>query len=249
MLSKALHLIYLEDEGLVAQNTLELLSESGYSDVDHFRGWEKAEAALDERSYDAAILDVNLGDSKLDGIDIGGVLNAKYRMPIVITTSFSDERTLTRLAALPYAQYVHKPFTAGQLDACLRRVLKSAPGREINVPPSRFAHLARRLADTKFVRSTGRHHYRIDFEKILYLAADGAYTDIHFCDGAKRTVDMGIRATIKFINRDDLFQIHKSYAVPHHAISRFNREQVFLRDSKALPLGRAYREGLRGVLG
>ena len=242
-------LLYLEDETLVARNTLRLLADTGYTAVDHFRRWAEAETALAAHSYDIAILDVQLAGSTLDGIDIGGVVNARFRLPIVVTTSFSDERTLTRLAALPYAQYLHKPFTATQLDACLRRVAKSMPGRDTVLVASDRSHLAERQQETKFVKATGRTLSRIDFADVLYLAADRAYTDIHLISGGQRTVEMGLRATVAYFERDDLFQVHKSYAVPHHAIAHVSREDVELRNKKRLPLGRAYRDDLKRVLG
>ena len=89
---------------------------------------------------------------------------------------------------------------------------------------------------------------RVDFREILYLAADRSYTDLHLADGSRRTIDTGLRATVTFFGRDDLLQIHKSYAVPHHAIAGFSREEIELTSGKKLPLGRAYRDEFRRVL-
>ena len=238
-------LLYLEDEGIVARNTMRELRELGYGEIAHFRRWSSAEAALEDASFDAAIVDVHLEGSLLDGIDVGGVVNARYGLPIVVTTSFSDERTLTRLAALPYAQYVHKPFTPTQLDASLRRVLSAAPP----VPPvvgagTAGSFLERYRYETRFVRANGRRLDRLDFARIRYLEADGAYTVVH-CEGdVRHLVDRGLRATVAMFGRDDLFQTHKSYAVPHHAIRSLHRDAVELSDGHRVPLGRTFRTGV-----
>lgn len=239
-----LRLLYLEDEGLVARNTIRVLGELGYGGVDHFRRWAGAEAALEGVSFDAAVVDVQLEGSALDGIDIGGIVNARFGLPIVVTTSFADERTLTRLAALPYAQYVHKPFTPGQLDASLRRVLRSAPQVPPVVEDPPGSHLARHRTETRFVRANGSRLDRLDFSRIRYLEADGAYTVVHGVDSARRLIDKGLRATVAMFERDDLLQTHKSYAVPHHAIRSVHREAVELIDGFKVPLGRTYRQAV-----
>ena len=244
-------IIYLEDEGLVARETLRLLGELGYAAVTHHRRWATAETALADRTFDLAILDVNLAGSALDGIDIGGVLNARYAMPIVVTTSHSDERTLTRLAALPFAQYVHKPFTAGQLGASLQRALKTAPPRPVAAAGSGTDHsfLAEHAANTRFVRGSARSLERVDFTDILYMAADRSYTDVYLQTGGKHTLDTGIRAAIDLFQRDDLLQIHKSYAVPYHAVVRLTRDELEVKSGKRLPVGRTFRPGLKEALG
>ncbi|MFK8057129.1 MAG: LytR/AlgR family response regulator transcription factor [Saprospiraceae bacterium] len=237
-------ILYLEDEGIVARNTIESLKNKGFTQIQRFKSWEEAEVSLKVTTYDAAILDVKLVGSALDGIDIGNILTAQFNLPIVITTSFSDDVTLTRLAALPNAQYLLKPFTAEQLDACLRRLLNTVFGaKQVSLPEE--SYLQTRIRETKFVQTDGRKLSRIDFDNILYLAADRSYTDIHLINGRQKSIELGIKAMIAFFDRDDLLQIHKSHAVPHHAILNITREQVELLNHKKLPVGRVYREELK----
>ena len=243
-----LSVLYVEDDGLTAHNTLAGIGAE--TDVRHCRAWAEAEALAERHDFDVAVVDVHLAGSPLDGIDVGHVLHARHRLPIVVTTGASDERTLARLEALPHAQYLLKPFSPAQLRACLRRASRLAP------PPTAFAaaappprsHLAKTLAHAHFLKA-GRHRLeRVDYLAIDYLAADGAYTDVVLQNGRRRTVDRGLRATLRLFGRDDLLQVHKSYAVPAHAIKSVSAESVVLRTGHELPLGRTYRKRVFAAL-
>lgn len=241
----------------MARGVMRQLADGGYDKVRHHSTWTEAERSLEDVTFDAAVVDVHLAESPLDGIEIGLLLNARYELPIVVTTGYTDERTLTRLAALPYAQYVHKPFTGAQLLASLRRVIKAAPPRRVVAVPAgderaaaaaRSGQLSRARDEIYFVRANGRRIDRIDFARVCLLAADRAYTDVHLADGTTRTLDFGLRAALREFGRDDLLQVHKSFAVPYHAIARATRDDLTLVDGRTVPVGRTYRKRLRELL-
>ena len=250
MPDEPLRILYIEDDRLTAANTVAELEESGLGEVDHRRTWAAAQVALGASDYDAAVLDVRLVGSALDGIDIGNVISTRHGLPIVVTTNFSDEVTLARLSALPHAQYLLKPFATSQLLACLRRVVASTPRRQPDVDAEADrSQLLRRREETRFVNGSRRGLDRIDFAEVSHLRADGSYTQVSMRDGKVRTLDRGLRASIEWFGRDDLLQVHRGYAVPFHSVQRVHRDEVELRDGTRLPLGRAFREGFKRALG
>ena len=242
-----LRILYVEDDGLTAHNTLAALAKVAETDVRHCRRWSEAEALVDVVDFDVAVLDVHLVGSPLDGIDIGHHLSARHRLPLVITTGAQDDRTLTRLAALPRAQYLLKPFTHAQLRACLRRVARLPPPEALADAPAR-SHLSEALSRVLFLPVGHRRLERVDFAEVDYLSADGAYTDVVLGNGRRRTIDRGLRAAIRFFGRDDVLQVHKSYAVPVHAIAQVRQHAVNLRSGGEVPIGRTYRPRLHAAL-
>ena len=80
------------------------------------------------------------------------------------------------------------------------------------------------------------------------LSADGAYTDVVLANGRRRTLDRGLRATIRYLGRDDVLQVHKSYAVPVHAIAHVRPDAVTLRSGGEIPFGRTYRARVYAAL-
>ena len=242
-----LSILYVEDDGLTAHNTLATLAKVDGADVRHCRRWSEAEALVERVDFDVAVLDVHLAGSPLDGIDIGHHLNARHRLPIVITTGAQDDRTLTRLAALPRAQYLLKPFTPAQLRACLRRVARLSPPEALTEAPP-HSHLSEALTRALFLPTSQRHLERVDFADVDYLSADGAYTDVVLGNGRRRTLDRGLRATVRHFGRDDILQVHKSYAVPVHAIAHVRQNAITLRSGGEVPIGRTYRARVYAAL-
>ena len=111
-----------------------------------------------------------------------------------------------------------------------------------------YDYLAEGRRKTVFVRKNAKTLQRVDFASILYLAADGAYTDIFSKDGSRCTIDMCIGSAIELFERNDMLQVHKSFAVPFHAIQSVRGDELFLLDGQSLPIGRVYRTSLRKAL-
>jgi CheY-like chemotaxis protein len=102
------------------------------------------EAALQlatERVPDLAVVDVNLGDPKLDGCDLARVLAEQSRtsgIPIIAHTAYGDvyRRSLQRAGC---RTVIHKPSDPGVLLAAVRQLIgpavrPDAAGRAL--PPS-----------------------------------------------------------------------------------------------------------------
>lgn len=74
----------------------------------------------------------------------------------------------------------------------------------------------------KLLFKSGNFYYPLLQEKILYLAADGAYTNIHFSD-RKISVSKSIKEAAKYLDQDLFFRIHQSTVVNLEQISRISQ--------------------------
>jgi DNA-binding response OmpR family regulator len=68
------------------------------------------------------LLDLGLPD--IDGADVLSMLRAVSDVPVIIATARDDEADVVRLLDLGADDYVIKPFTAAQLTARIRAVLR-----------------------------------------------------------------------------------------------------------------------------
>ena len=112
----------------------------------------------------------------------------------------------------------------------------------------RRPYLADALRDIVFLRGCRGRLCRVEFAQISYLAADGAYTSVILRDGRKFLVDRTLSALLGAFDRDDLLRVHKSYAVPVHAIAEACREELVVSSGESLPIGRTYRAELFACL-
>src|SRR5437762_10613215 len=75
-----------------------------------------------EQRPDVVLLDLGLPD--IDGADVLSMLRAVSDVPVIIATARDDETDVVRLLDIGADDYVIKPFTAAQLNARIRAVLR-----------------------------------------------------------------------------------------------------------------------------
>ena len=246
--SDAHTVLYIEDEELTARRVKRELGKLGYR-LDHCKSWEGAEKLLDDRgsTYDAAIIDIELEGSILDGIDVAGILNARFGMPILAVTSHSDDKIQARLTALPRAGYITKPASTEQIEASLRRLLslQTSLATAPRTTEGEVQLLSKKRIEAPLVNFVASHTERFPFDDLLYIEADKGEVLVHTKEGKVRPVSMGMDKILKFFKRDDLIRVHKSFAVPYHAIRKVFYREVELINGKKIRVGDRYREGLR----
>jgi len=75
-----------------------------------------------EQKPDVVLLDLGLPD--VDGTDVLSMLRAVSDVPVIVATARDDEAEIVRLLDLGADDYVIKPFSAAQLNARIRAVLR-----------------------------------------------------------------------------------------------------------------------------
>ena len=75
-----------------------------------------------EFSPDAVILDLGLPD--LDGVDVLAMVRAVSSVPVLVATARDDEREVIRLLNAGADDYIIKPYSAAQVQARIRAVLR-----------------------------------------------------------------------------------------------------------------------------
>ena len=76
---------------------------------------------MDDRP-DLVVLDLGLPD--LDGRELLRMLRAVSTVPVIVATARDDEAEIVRVLDAGADDYVVKPFSAAQLDARIRAVLR-----------------------------------------------------------------------------------------------------------------------------
>lgn len=71
---------------------------------------------------DIVVLDLGLPD--LDGVEMLKMLRAVSKVPVIVATAQDDEAAIIEVLDAGADDYVVKPFSAGQLDARIRAVLR-----------------------------------------------------------------------------------------------------------------------------
>lgn len=114
-------LLLVEDDALIRSSLTRAMTERGH--VLHSVGsaLEGLRAAVDV-APDVVLLDLGLPD--LDGARIMPMLRAVVSVPVIVTTARDNEDEIVALLDAGADDYLVKPFSAKQLDARIRAVLR-----------------------------------------------------------------------------------------------------------------------------
>jgi two-component system KDP operon response regulator KdpE len=89
-------------------------------------------AEIVDHRPDVVVLDLGLPD--IDGLELLRMLRAVSTVPVIVATARDDEREIIRTLDAGADDYVVKPYSADQLDARIRAVLRRTRGQEAEEP-------------------------------------------------------------------------------------------------------------------
>jgi len=161
-------ILVVEDEALIADHISFSLEEEGYEVVGIADTVEDAITLVETNQPNLVLLDINL-NGNLDGIDLAGVLNNKYKIPFVYLTSNTDEKTLERVKITNPAGFIVKPFQPEDLKPAIELALYSIKKDSNITLPSQ---------DAFFIKE--KHEMiKVFYDAIDFAEAADNYTTIH----------------------------------------------------------------------
>jgi len=113
--------LLVEDDDAIRSALTRALREHGHGVASVGSGLPALTAAVGNRP-DVVLLDLGLPD--LDGADVLSMLRAVSDVPVIVATARDEESEMVRLLELGADDYVIKPFTAAQINARIRAVLR-----------------------------------------------------------------------------------------------------------------------------
>jgi DNA-binding response OmpR family regulator len=113
--------LLVEDDAAIRTTLTRALRDQGHSVSAVSAGMAALTQAV-EHKPDVVLLDLGLPD--VDGSDVLSMLRAVSEVPVIVATARDDEAEMVRLLDLGADDYVIKPFTAAQVTARIRAVLR-----------------------------------------------------------------------------------------------------------------------------
>ncbi len=114
-------ILIVEDDPAIRQSLTRALTDRGHAVTSAPTAMGGLKVAVDDRP-DVVLLDLGLPD--MDGVSMLAMLRAVSDVPVLVTTARDDDVQVIRLLNQGADDYVVKPFSADQLDARIRAVLR-----------------------------------------------------------------------------------------------------------------------------
>jgi DNA-binding response OmpR family regulator len=160
--------VLIEDDAAIRVALERALTRRGHlvrSAVDGMSGL----AAVVDAVPDVVVLDLGLPD--VDGVQVLGMVRGVSSVPVIVATARDEEREMVRVLDRGADDYMVKPFSADQLDARIRAVLRRTrpndPEQSVTVGGLTVDRQAReaRLNGQPLALT------RMEFDLLAYLAA------------------------------------------------------------------------------
>jgi len=125
---KALEILIMEDDRVIALDLLRIVNEAGFPNAEVVYDPFDALRIAQEKNIDILLSDIHLNHA-ISGIALAKRLQECCRIVSVFVTAYRDDETLRAVSNVEYADYILKPFRAEEIEAALKLAAMRIPAR------------------------------------------------------------------------------------------------------------------------
>lgn len=183
---------------------------------------------LNQNTVDVIFLDIHL--PKISGLEF---LKTLVNPPkVILTTAFSDYALESY--ELDVVDYLLKPFS---FQRFLKAILKL---RHNTISGVNELESSETFPSYIFIKS-GYEHLKLNIEEINYIKSESDYTEVH-TNQLRHLTSQPLKYWKSYLNPNKFCQVHKSYIVQIDKIEKIGGNQIFLKNDKIIPIGRAFKD-------
>lgn len=123
--------LLIEDDQRIRETLARSLTDGGHAVRTEGRGADALSVVVDWRP-DVVVLDLGLPD--LDGTDVLRMVRSVSTVPVIVATARDDDAEMVRVLDAGADDYIVKPYSAAQLDARIRAVLRRGTAPDDDAP-------------------------------------------------------------------------------------------------------------------
>jgi chemotaxis response regulator CheB len=119
---KAVNVLIVEDDRVVAANLQEHLDDLGYSVQGPVASGEEAMALIAESEPNVVLMDIHLA-GHLTGVQVARRIWEQYQIPVIYVTAYADPVTLQHVKTTEAYGYIVKPFHCKAVETAIELAL------------------------------------------------------------------------------------------------------------------------------
>jgi DNA-binding LytR/AlgR family response regulator len=217
------NILIVEDNFLNRRLIKKYLVEKNYQVIEAKNAIE-AKYFMKTEKVDLAILDINLGEEKENGISLAETINQDFAIPFIFLTAYENMDVIQKaISTRPYS-YLTKPFKNIDLINSIEIAL-----RKIHQHPKEKPHITVKDED---------YNIKLSLDDILYIESDGNYLLFH-----TQLKNYKSRSTIKqileILPAYQFVQTHRAFIVNKTKIEKYNIRSVIIHN-KTIPVSKNF---------
>lgn len=234
--------LIVEDNMLTAKDISGCLEMEGFHIVAITHSGEEAVKLACEHKPDIAILDIGLGEGKMDGIEAAKKIRICVNLPVIFLTAYADKKTIQRASEAFPASYLVKPVNDAQLLASVHIAmqnfasssLKNQPAKNEQAPDYFFNN------DCLFVKTD--RFVKVNTDSIVMVEASGNYVNIVTREH-KYAILSSLNAFFDQIStiNPGFVRIHRSYVINLAHLDSFDHLHAMIGELD-VPIGKSFRD-------
>jgi len=221
-MTKALKVLIIEDELMIATDIEEKLTSVGYEVIAIARNYYEAINAIEKQLPDVVLADINLEDSTHDGVATVKELLTYHSMPVIYLTGHSEPDTVQRAQDTSPAAYLLKPFRTHelviQIELAYANSIKVAR-QPLSSNTSEFLYLP-----------FNKGYEKLSKIDVLYLQANGAYVNAYLLNEQHpKLFSMNLGYIAQHFSDTNFYRLSRSLLINLDYIERVERSQLWMQ--------------------
>lgn len=230
MASKENKNIYIvEDMGITRAALISVLKRGGYNFVGCSAKAEKAWLELVELDVAVVIIDVNLEGAK-DGIWLAEKIRKSLNCAIIFLTAYGSDSILEKIHTTEPDGYIMKPFNNPTLLYAIKMACHNLHKKNRKVTVE---------YDLPLIIKARSGKVKINKSNLIYLKSDGNYVNL-YTTSSTHSIRGKLDEVISLLDYENLFRIHRRYAVNFEKVQSYNKNKVVVATNKELPFSKSF---------
>lgn len=118
-MAEEIKILIVEDEIIVALDIQNAVESFGYTVTDIATDDNEVFQSIEQNQPDIVLMDINLENSRKNGIDLASYIKEHYLLPVIYLTAFCDDDTINKAVATNPVGFLTKPFKREELKSAI----------------------------------------------------------------------------------------------------------------------------------
>lgn len=248
-------ILIIEDEYIIADQIKNCIEQEGYHVCEIIDNYTDAVNAIERFLPDLVIADIRLYDDYDAGIRVGEYIGARYSIPIVYLSGYSDQETLIKAKKTNPSTFLikPKPLDKGQLMATIQMAVP-----QVNNPFDKLLYL--NFKSRKFISSEENREKIQNNDLIQYrIKLQDIYLIESFNHVIKNTIVIRVlNGNISYLIREEIeniiqylpsyfLRVHKSYIISKLHINGINAPNYLVVNNREIPVGQKFKDCFEAI--